>query len=732
MPYKITLAGNPNCGKTSLFNAITGANQRVANYGGVTVDIKEGSTKFGDEKLSLVDLPGTYSLSAFSGEEEVACNYLIHEDVGSIVDVLDSTNLERNLYLTVQLIETGLPLVLAFNMKDEAYKKRIKINLPLMEKLLGVKIVPTNGRKGEGVDELVAAAIQAKKPDEGVQISYGFEIEKYLKKIAEKIEQSGFEKKGLSTRFYAVKLAENDRVVSKMYSMFMTPETEKLIFELHERVQRIYNDDIQTVMSEARYGFAHGAVKEAVTQESSDKVVFTEKIDRIVLHKFWAYPIFGLFMWALFQLTFTLGAIPLDWIDGFFGRLGDWVATSMADSWFKDLLVDGIIAGVGSVMVFLPNILILFLGMSFLEDTGYMARIAFLMDKLMHKMGLHGKSFIPLLMGTGCTVPAVMAARNLESEKDRILTILITPLVSCGARLPVYILFAGVFFPENAGNIVFLLYFLGFAIALFMGLLFRKTLFRKTPEHPFVMEMPPYRMPTFRSVLLHMWEKARHYLEKMGGVVLLFSIVLWLLASFPKTSIGEASSALDAEIAALTESYDAEMELLQTQSDVLSLSEIQAEIVLLESERDEAAQSLELTRDSLKTEASFIGKIGHGIEPIMRPAGFDWRMSVSLVTGFVAKEVVVSTMGVLFSTGEPDESEDVGESALGLALTKAYDRKMAFSYMLFVLLYTPCIVALATVIRELSSWKWSLFAAVYPTVLAWMVSTFFYRIASLF
>ncbi|MFW5710869.1 MAG: ferrous iron transport protein B, partial [Spirochaetota bacterium] len=491
--FTFALTGNPNCGKTSIFNEITGANQKVGNWGGVTVDVKTGSIRRADAKLYFTDIPGTYSLSAYTMEEIVARDYIINGNTDVIINVVDSTNLERNLYLAVQLIELGKPLVLAFNMYDELNRAGTRIDTEQLSHLLGAPICYTVGRTGKGIDNLLKTAVDVAQHSYSAQhrvnVQYGSDLEAALEKLTSLLDRVDFDRRGINSRWYALKLMEDDELVTKQVKE--TVGGNEILEEQQVQLQRIeelYHEDAATLISEKRYGFIMGAMGETVKKAPVDRINLSEKIDGVMTNRFLAYPIFAAFMWLLFQATFTLGAYPMEWIEAGVGWLGSTVQAALNPSLFRSLLVDGIIGGVGGVVVFLPNILILFFGISILEDTGYMARIAFIMDKLMHRIGLHGKSFIPLIMGIGCNVPAIMAARTLESNRDRILTILIAPLITCSARLPVYILFAGTFFPQNAGNIIFMLYFFSFFFAFSMGLLFKKTLFRGE-EYPFVMEL---------------------------------------------------------------------------------------------------------------------------------------------------------------------------------------------------------------------------------------------------
>jgi ferrous iron transport protein B len=701
--YTLALTGNPNCGKTSIFNEITGANQKVGNWGGVTVDVKTGSIRKADSKLYFTDIPGTYSLSAYTMEEIVARDYIINGNTDVIINVVDSTNLERNLYLAVQLIELGKPLVLAFNMYDELTRSGTQIDTEQLSHLLGAPISYTVGRTGKGIEALLDTALDVAQhsypAEHKVNVQYGADLESAIEKLSNLLEAIDFDRHGINIRWHALKLLEDDELVTTQVRE--TPGGETVLAEQKvqlERIEELYHEDAATLISEKRYGFILGALGEVVKKTPVDRIDLSEKIDGLMTNRFLAYPIFAVFMWLLFQATFTLGAYPMEWIETGVSWLGSTVQASLSPSMFRSLLVDGIIGGVGGVVVFLPNILILFFGISILEDTGYMARIAFIMDKLMHRIGLHGKSFIPLIMGIGCNVPAIMAARTLESNRDRILTILIAPLITCSARLPVYILFAGTFFPANAGNVIFILYFFSFFFAFAMGLLFKKTLFRGE-EYPFVMELPPYRIPTFKSSLIHMWEKAKHYLQKMGGVVLVFSIIIWFLSNFPQQNDVSAE-------------YAQRLNQLQTRIE-------QTENLTTQNRLSRELQELRIEEHKETMKNTYIGQAGRLITPVMQPLGFDWRMNVSLITGFVAKEVVVSTLGVLYTVGDSANEES---EALRSALRRAYTPLTAMAFLFFVMLYTPCIVAFVTLVREIQSWKWSLFSLGYQIGLAWIVA----------
>ncbi len=713
----IALAGNPNAGKTTIFNHLTGARQKVGNWSGVTVEKKEGSLEYKGTRIKVVDLPGIYSLTAYSVEEIVARDFILEEHPDVVVDIIDASNLERNLYLATQLIELNIPLVFAMNMVDVARARGIMTDFRQLSRLLGVPIVETVGTRGMGIDELLDTGLEVCRGSEPVSrhvhVNYGQEVEKEIRRIREEIRKYPEFNRRYYPRWVALKLLEKDtsvweKVEAAARACIIPLEGVKAIREQVEEsranIARLFEEDAETVIAEARYGFIAGALKETMRLSAKAKRTVSDRIDQVLTNRILGFPVFVLFMYLLFQGTFTMGAYPVAWIETgveLLARIADHI---IPPGMFHDLMIDGVIGGVGGVIVFLPNILILFLGISLLEDTGYMARAAFIMDRVMHTLGLHGKSFIPLLMGFGCNVPAIMAARTLETRRDRLLTILINPLMSCSARLPVYVLIAGAFFPGREGNIIFAIYFLGIALAIIMGQIFSRTLF-KGETTPFVMELPPYRMPTLLSVMIHMWEKTKVYLQKMGGVVLAFSVVIWFLGNFPK----------DIQYSPELVSAQQAVEKSLARCDGTGGSATSAQCQELKQRRDEIERAMENQRLA----SSYIGRIGHAVEPLIKPLGFDWRLGVSLITGFVAKEVVVSTMGVLYQAGD----SETGSVGLVNALKKSgLTPVTAFGFMVFVLIYVPCMVTVVTIWRETGSMGWTCFTVGYLMTLAWIMA----------
>ena len=710
----VALVGNPNCGKTSLFNFASGAHEHVGNYSGVTVDAKEGTFQHKGYTFKIVDLPGTYSLSAYSPEELYVRKHLNEEQPDVVINVVDASNLERNLYLTCQLIDMDERMVIALNMYDELERQGNKFDYESLSRMLGIPMIPTVSRTGFGIEALFDRVIQVYEEADPIlrhiHINYGDILEKGIKNINATLKKVADIPTSISKRYLSIKLLERDKEVETEIKNF--PQAESILQERDRnttQIEELLKQDCETAFTDARYGFIDGALRETFQRNKIREVTSTQLIDTFVTHKILGFPIFILFMWIMFEVTFRVGEYPMGWIEWLVGVIGDFMRNTMSDGPLKDLLVDGIIGGVGGVIVFLPNILILYAFISFMEDSGYMARAAFIMDKLMHKMGLHGKSFIPLVMGFGCNVPAIMASRTIESRNSRMITMLILPLMSCSARLPIYVLLSGAFFPKQAGSVLLMLYLAGIFLAIVMARVFKRFLF-KEEDVPFVMELPPYRMPTGKSIMLHMWEKAKQYLHKMGGVILVASIIIWFLSYFPLHSPEEAE--IDRQIAQVEQVG----ELSPEQQETLSL--------------------LEHHKATVHQKNSYIGMIGEALQPILSPLGFDWKMSVSLMTGMAAKEVVVSTLSVLY-VGEAD---DEGSPQLDKMMkedtyddgTPVFTPLVALSFMLFVLIYFPCVATVSAIVHESGSWKWGLFVIGYTCLLAWAVSFVVFQAGSLF
>lgn len=712
----VALVGNPNCGKTSLFNIASGSHEHVGNYSGVTVDAKEGYFDFQGYHFRLVDLPGTYSLSAYSPEELYVRKHIIEETPDVIINVVDAGNLERNLYLTTQLIDMNVRMVIALNMYDALQNSGNKLDIKKLSQLLGVPAVPTISRTGEGIDELFHVIIglyegadfmgqkeeiqnealteyrkwhDAYVPDHKygshkeeendftpknfirhIHINHGPELERSIEAVKKEIGKVENIRHKYSTRFLAIKMLENDKDIEHRIISDM-PNADTII-EIRnkeaERLKAVLNEDSEQAITDAKYGFISGALKETYTDNNQNTEMFTRIVDSIVTHRIWGFPIFFIFLYIMFEGTFVIGDYPMQAIEWLVGLISQAAESFMPEGPLKDLVIDGIIGGVGGVIVFLPNILILYTFISIMEDSGYMARAAFIMDKIMHKMGLHGKSFIPLIMGFGCNVPAIMGSRIIESRKSRLVTMLITPLMSCSARLPIYLILIGAFFQSHASLVLLGIYSIGILLAIIMARVFSKFIV-KDDDAPFVMELPPYRMPTAKSVLRHTWEKGVQYLKKMGGIIMVASIIIWFLGYYPNH------------------------DQYYTQAE--------------------------------QQENSYIGQIGKAIEPVIEPLGFDWKMGIGILSGVGAKELVVSTLGVLYAGDEEVDSANLAER---LNITPL----VAFGYMLFILIYFPCVATIAAIKQESGSWKWALFAATYTTVLAWIVSFVVFQIGKLF
>lgn len=712
----IALAGNPNAGKTTIFNNLTGTRQKVGNWPGVTVEKKEGTVFHRDYRLKLVDLPGTYSLTPFSTEEIIARNYILDNNPDVVIAIIDASNLERSLYLATQLRELDCRTIFALNMADLARSRGIKIDADKLSELLDVPVVFTVGNKNEGIETMLEAAIQLATSDSVVpqrrKVRYNNEIDKAIELIQGTLRDTVGDALPYNLRWTAVKLLEDDAIIKERLTA-VAGDRHKALFEAVAQQRRFlrsrFNEEPEIITTDERYGFISGIIKEVQTTSTQQRVDVSRNIDLILTNRFLGMPIFFFFIWAMFQLTFTLGAYPQGWIDAGIGLLVAGLERVLSEGWVKDLILDGIVGGIGAIIVFLPNILILFFCIALFEDTGYMARAAFLMDKIMHLVGLHGKSFIPMLMGFGCNVPAIMASRTLESKTDRILTILITPFMSCSAKLPVYIILAGAFFGGRAGTVIFTIYMTGIVLSIVSGRIFRSTLFRGA-DAPFVMELPPYRVPMLKSLMIHMWDRSKIFLRRMGGVILIGSIIIWGMANFPRNQAADHAYA------------QASRDLHAQYAPRIQAAEGLARVTL-EQQQKTALAAIHRQQQAEQATYSLLGRIGYGIAPFFEPFGVDWRGGIALLSGFVAKEIVVSTMGVLYAVSE----NDMG-NALATALRTAGMTPMAaLAMMLFVLLYLPCLGTVAAIRRETGSYKWMFFSIFYSTGIAWLMALVVYQ-----
>ncbi len=765
----VALVGNPNCGKTSLFNFASGAHERVGNYSGVTVDAKEGKAEFEGYEFNIVDLPGTYSLTAYSPEEMYVRKYLTENNPDIVINVVDVSNIERNLYLTTQLVDMNVRMVCALNMYDEFKERGDSLNYHTLGKLFGVPMIPTVFKTGEGMEMLfhiiinlyegvdfldedgninpeVAKDLQewhkkyvgsddkaeqheedyahGSKPNERVyrhiHINHGRHIEDAITKVQQGLKEDAEIRTKYSTRYLAIKLLEMDKDVEKSISdLGNAAEILKARDEAALSIKENTTEDSETAIMNAKYGFINGALHEAEFKEGKENSTFyvTEMIDKFITNKYLGFPIFFLVLYLTFDITFSWGQYPTDWVNAGMGMLSDFVSGMMTEGPLKHMIVDGILGGVGAVVVFLPQILILYCLVSIMEDTGYMARAAFIVDKLMHKIGLHGKSFIPMFMGFGCNVPAIVATRTIESRRSRLITVLVIPLISCSARIPIYVLITGAFFaPEYRTPIMIMLYVIGIVMALIVSKIFSKWLI-KGEDTPFVMELPPYRFPTRKAIIRHTWEKAKQYLKKIGGVILVASIIVWALGYYPHMQKLE----------------DVEIQLASVEQQIAE-SQTEDEALLMQEQnlRDSiAVMNIE------QQEQSFIGRFGKFVEPIFRPQGFNWKLDVAILSGAGAKEIVASTIGVLYSDknvqldGEnmTDESSKILRSKME---ADGITPLVAICFLLFILLYFPCVAAISAVKGETGSWKWASFVIVYTTGIAWVVSALVYQIGSLF
>lgn len=728
----VALVGNPNCGKTSLFNIASGAKEHVGNYSGVTVDAKEGKFEYNGYQFNIYDLPGTYSLSAYTPEERYVRSHLLDHTPDVIINVVAASNLERNLYLTTQLIDMDLRMVIALNMFDELENSGAKLDYNLLGTLVGVPIVPTASKYGRGIDQLFQCVIDVYESQHPlvrhIHVNHGTLIEHAISELKDLIKQDPTVVKHFSPRYLAIKLLEYDKEIEELlknapnYNQWI-----QLRDQLSKGIQAELHEDSEAAITNAKYGFISGALKETFRPGREEENQITKSIDEIVTGKLLGFPIFLAVLWLMFQTTFSLGQYPMDWIDALVGWISSLMSSLIPPGPLHDLVIDGIIGGVGGVIVFLPNILILYFFISFMEDSGYMARVAFIMDKIMHRMGLHGKSFIPLIMGFGCTVPSIMTSRTIEDRKSRLITMLINPLISCSARLPIYILIVGTFFPKNATLMLMLIYGLGVVLAILMARLFRKYLF-KGEDSPFVMELPPYRMPTMKSTLIHMWEKGRAYLSKMGGIILIASIIIWFLGYFPRTA--PDAEKYEQQRQEVTEQYES----IKTQYAGIRADSL---ATAYQTEIDHISGLEEINRQR----NSYIGRVGVFFEPVFKPIGFTWKINIALLSGVAAKELVVSTLGVLYAEEQIEDPTD--ESQMGSLSAKLKEKNpltgkpdftplVAFCFMVFVLIYFPCIATISAIINESGSFKWGMFTVAYTTILAWVVSFIIYQIGNFF
>jgi ferrous iron transport protein B len=706
----IALVGNPNSGKTSLFNFASKSKEHVGNYSGVTVDSKSVSFKVDEHKINLIDLPGTYSLSAYTPEELYVRKFILGEMPDLVINVVDASNIERNLYLTTQLIDMDIKVVIALNMYDELRKKGDEFDFDSLGKMIGIPIIPTISSKGFGIKDLLKKAIEVyEDKDDSVRhihINYGKDVETSIRKIQLEIRENKRLTDVVSSRFYAIKLLEKDTSANFSLSKWENYNEIKLTAEREiKKLESLWSDDSETIITDAKYGFIAGALKETYKGNINTRRKKTDKIDKYLTHKYLGFPLFFFFLWFMFQSTFTLGQYPMAGIEYLVNLLSDTINNTLLDGPFKDLLVNGIIGGVGGVIVFLPNILILFFFISLMEDTGYMARAAFIMDRIMHKIGLHGRSFIPLIMGFGCNVPAIMATRTIENRQNRLITMLINPFMSCSARLPVYVLIITAFFPDHPGTVLFSIYIIGILTAAMVAIIFKKTLF-KSKETPFVMELPPYRIPTLINTTRHMWFKGAQYLQKMGGVILVASVLIWALGYYPQN--------ID-----YSKDYDNSIAQIENQNKV---------------DKNKLIEEVLHEKNVEKQSKSYIGQIGKFIEPVMKPLGFDWKMSVSLLSGVAAKEIVVSTIGVLYNAEDTNDSNNLVsrlQNETDEFGNKRFTPLVAYGFLIFILLYFPCIASITAISKESGSWKWAIFTMVYTTFLAWFVSLLIYQIGSL-
>ncbi len=724
----VALVGNPNSGKTSLFNVLSGSSEHVGNYSGVTVDAKLGKLTYKGYRINITDLPGTYSLSAYTPEEVYVREHLYNSMPDVILNTVVASNLERNLYLTTELIDLNLRTVVALNMYDELQQSGARLDYNSLGAMIGIPMIPTIAKSGYGIEPLLNAIIdlfEGRNADaRHVHINYGHSLEGQIRRLSDIIRTAPDLPKQFPVRYWAIKLLERDtKAISQLTVCKDLLMWKELAEEGAAKVESEVGSDIETILSDHKYGFIAGALEETLHEKGADFNHHSRRIDRFVANRWTGFPLFILLMWLMFWATFTLGGYPQEWIESAFGWLGEWLWGVMPEGALRDLVVNGIVSGVGSVAVFLPNILILYLFISLMEDSGYMARAAFIMDKLMHRMGLHGKSFIPLLMGFGCNVPAIMATRTIESRSSRLITILVTPFVSCSARLPVFLLLAGTFFPHGAATVLIGLYLLGILVAFLTARLLRLSKFKRD-ETPFVMELPPYRMPTLRATVKHMWDKCAQYIRKIGTTILLATILIWALSYYPRPT-SDTVVATPTELAANTPSEVGTNEAPTAEIATAEIATAEIATAEIATAAANTASAATLSAEGERYSQSFIGRIGHFIEPAMRPLGLDWRAGVALLTSIPAKELVVSTMAVLYG------GDDIASLSRNITTHSGLTPASALAFMVFILLFFPCIGTLATIKAETGSRGWMWFTALYNTAIAWLLALLTFHLGNI-
>ncbi|NVO03886.1 MAG: ferrous iron transport protein B [Bacteroidetes bacterium] len=733
----VVILGNPTMGKYALFNQADSLVSETENYYGQKIEVRKVNLNFANFEIEIIDIPESFSISALQSKDDFIKLFLINKQPDIVVSVMDATNLEKGLQTATQLIDMDLKSMVVLNRLDELKSKENIFDYQSFSELIGIPLIVNQNEKSDFqqllLEMLIGLYENTNKVVKHIHINYGEVVEKSIKAIQSKIfivENIALINK-ISTRFISIKLIEKDaESIALIKNCSNFEEISETTTKEIDRIERYYNENTQVLISDSRYGFVAGAIKETLKPGSNERTKASEIIDTFFTHRLFGFPVFIFFMWLMFQLTFTVGSYPMHWIEHFVQVFSDYISGLMAEGPLKDLIVNGMISGVGGVVVFLPNILMLFFFISLMEETGYMSRAVFIMDKTMHRIGLHGKSFIPLIMGFGCNVPAIMATKTIENKNERFLTILINPFMSCSARLPVYVLFISAFFPKNSGTVLFLIYSVGVTIAVLIAILFKKTIF-KAKESSSVMELPPYRVPKFTSILQHMWNEGAQYLKKIGTVILLASIIIWALGYFPKDI--NFSKDYSKETLKVKENFKAEKNKISN-SDTLALNKLKLK-------EETSLKALDIEKRAELQEKSYIGKMGHFIEPVIKPLGFDWRMGISIITGISAKEIIVGTMGVLYHA---DLDADKETTSLAAKLQNAkytegdkkgqniYNPAVALSFMLFILLYFPCIGTLVVIARETGSWKWGLFTVFYTTSVAWIVSFLVYQIGCLF